>query len=152
MSRRTTAPQTIEFLEDSGGASWEEIARHFGISRVGVGARIRAARRFMSNEDGDKTIPRPTRGTGYLYQVTDQMYASPSETSIARSSVDDLQQITTMARRLVNDGYVAFDAIPKGKRTTKSARSIRTFIGAMENAATVCESERTTLESALSSV
>jgi hypothetical protein len=149
MARHTSAPQTIEFLKQTGGADWETIALHFGLTRIAVTARIKAARRYLTEQGMDKTIPRPTVGTGWLYQVTDKMYAQPTETSIGRSSVMDLQMVTAVARRLVNDGYVAWDAIPKGQRNTRAARSIRTFIGAMENAASVCESERKVLQTAL---
>jgi hypothetical protein len=149
MSRRSEAPATIKFLEDTGGADWETIADHFGITRLGAAARITAARAYMVARGSDKTIPRPTVGTGWLYQVTDRMYAHSTETSVGRSSVDDLRLVTAVARRLANDASIAYDALQPNTRRSRAGTAVLAFMGAMSNAATVCESERRVLETAL---
>ena len=150
MSRPTEAPQTIEFLrQHQGGADWEEIADYFGLTRIAVAARIHAARAYLIAQGADETIPRPTRGTGWKYTVTNVMYDYETETSIARSSVGDLQMVTAVARRLVNDADIAWDQVAPGQRRTKAARAIRLFGSAMELAASTCENERLVLEDAL---
>lgn len=152
MSRHTEAPNTIAFLEKRGGADWKQIASQFGITKAAVTARIRAARTYLVDQGTSLTIPRPTMGAGWKYQVTDQAYGYEHETSIARSSVDDLIAVASVSRRLVNDFDVAIDGFPLSKRRTKQVTVIRGAIGALSNVATICDDNKSTLAGALRSV
>jgi hypothetical protein len=152
MSRQSSAPQTIAFLESTGGADWEAIADHFGITRVAVAARIRAARTYLITHAVDKCIPHPTPGTDWRYKVTNTMYAQADETSVAGGAVLDFQMMSAISDRLVNDFYVAFDAIPTQQRRTADSRGIRSMIGALENVSTVCNQHQRALRKALSKV
>jgi hypothetical protein len=150
MGRLSEAPRTIAYLEgDPNGRTWDEVADHFNIGRMAVYARVRAAREHLIRVGANVTIPRPTPGTGHRFTVTDKALGYVNETSIARSTSADLGPLITVLGRLVGDGYVMWDNIPVGSRRTKPAQAIRSFIGAMENAAQVCERERGVLEDAL---
>ena len=150
MGRATEAPATIQFLQATGGADWEQIANHFGISRDAVVFRIKAARRYLVATGADLAIPRPTAESGWKFTLTRAMYSStPAEVCIGRSTEDDLIAIRGTCERLQGDLDVAWDAIPSGQRRYKPARAVRELSGALAVVVKICNDNHTAIENVL---
>jgi hypothetical protein len=148
----TKAIETLAYLksmEPHGGATWEDGATFFGISRPGWVARYRALRRFLEAHPELKlAVPRPTEASGWRFRLTALMVTADGAGGVKPGQWDDNVQMLAMLHRMDVENDAAYELAvtdeKMGKRS-KKAKGILARGGHIQAVIEMIESDQSKL-------